>query len=107
VVEAEEGVLETCGWCGRAVSEDSPVFGCGVKVENPENLNGRAGQLVEVVMPRSGKTLLAIVPADDSKARRDGYDAMVMVCGKPCKRALSEVIAVERAARAAARNDAV
>lgn len=98
MVEAVEGALETCGWCGGEVPEDSPVFACGVKVQNPADLQGRAGQLVELVLPKAGKTVLAIVPAGDSDARREGYDAMVMVCGKRCKHKLSEVIAVERAA---------
>ena len=105
--EAAEGALETCGWCGGEVPEDSPVFACGVKVQNPADLQACAGELVELVLPNAGKTVLAIVPASDSDAGREGYDAMVMVCGKRCKQKLSEVIAVERAAHAATKNDAV
>ena len=107
MVEAAEGALETCGWCGKAIAEDSPVYGCGVKVRTPANLRGRAGGLIKVMMPRTGRLFRAIVPTDDSEARREGYDALVMVCGRKCKKALSSAFAAEKSGMRLVRNDAV
>ncbi len=107
MIEAAEGTLETCGWCAKAIADDSPVFGCGVKVQSASNLVGRAGELIKVMMPRTGRLFLAIVPTDDSEARREGWDVMVMVCGKKCKKALRLAFAAEKAELQVVRNGAV
>jgi hypothetical protein len=107
MIEAAEGALETCGWCGKAIAEDSPVYGCGVKVQTPANLQGRAGQLIKVMMPRTEQLFLAIVPTDDSEARGEGWDALVMVCGRKCKKALSSAFAAEKSGLRVVRNGAI
>lgn len=107
MVEAAEGAPETCGWCGRTIGEDSPVYGCGLQVRSPENFQGKAGELIKVVMPRTGQVFLAVVPADDSEARREGYDAFVMVCGRKCKKALTFAFAAEKSGLRVVRNDTV
>lgn len=81
-------------WPESADSCESPV-------------QGRAGELIKVMMPRTGQLFLAIVPADDSEARREGWDAMVMACGRKCKKALSRAGAAERSGFHLVRNDAV
>jgi len=85
MIEAAEGVLETCGWCGKAIPEDTPVYACGIKVRDPGVLAGKVGQFVSVMMLNGERPFLAIVPSEDSAARKKGYDAVVMVCGKRCR----------------------
>jgi len=107
MVEAAEGALENCGWCGRTIDKDSPVYGSGLNVRSPENLQGKAGELIKVVMPKTGQVFLAMVPAEDSEARREGYDAFVMVCGRKCEKALTFAFAAEKSGLGVLRNDAV
>jgi hypothetical protein len=96
MVEAAEGALETCGWCEKTIGENSPVYGCGLKVSSPANFQGKAGELIKVVMPRTGQVFLAMVPAEESEARREGHDAFVMVCGRKCMKALTFAFAAEK-----------
>jgi hypothetical protein len=91
MIEAGEGVLETCGWCGGFIPEDTPVYACGIKVRDPAALAGKVGQLVPVALLQAERSLLAIVPTEDSEARKKGYDAVVMVCGKRCRNQLKKV----------------
>jgi len=89
-IEAAPGALETCGWCGKSIPEDTPVYVSGIKVRDPEVLAGRVGQLVPVALLHAKRSLLVIVPSEDSDARKKGYDAVVMVCGKRCRNQLKK-----------------
>jgi hypothetical protein len=70
MIEAAEGVLETCGWCRKAIPEDTPVYACGIKVKDPGALAGRVGQFLPVMMLEAERSLLAIVPAEGSDVRK-------------------------------------
>jgi ribosomal protein L2 len=107
MVEAAEGVFETCGWCGKAIPEGTPVYASGIKVQNPGALAGKVGQFVQVIMLNVERTFLAIVPSEDSDARKKGYDAVVMVCGKRCRNRIKKAASLPPVDRERASRNAV
>jgi hypothetical protein len=65
MIEAAEGVLETCGWCGNAILEDTPVYACGIKVRDPGALAGKVGQFVSVMMLNGDGVWKAVQESDE------------------------------------------
>jgi hypothetical protein len=79
-----------CGWCGRAIPADAPVFGGGGKARPGVDLSEKAGQVILVRLLVARKTVLVAVSGVDSQARREGRDFVYMTCSEFCGRQLHD-----------------
>lgn len=95
--ERAQRLQSECGWCGRPIGEDEPVFGISGKALPGIDLSLVQGKVIEIALERAGKRVLAAVPAFDSDAKRAGNDLMFMVCSKACGHELQAAVAVELA----------
>jgi hypothetical protein len=91
----QERFLSTCGWCGRAIAEDQPVFSAGAKARPGVDLSGQEGQVLELFLRQANKTILAAVPGRGSPARREGKDLLFMCCSQRCSQSLTEAFQSE------------
>ena len=82
----------TCGWCGRRVPTDMPVFGGGGKARPGINVNAHAGQVLRVYLEGQRKTVLVAVTGRGSEARRAGEDFVYMTCSEACAHSLKTAI---------------
>jgi hypothetical protein len=85
-----EAFESTCGWCGRSIPPDTPVFGGGGKARLAVDLSAQAGQVIPVRLVRAGKTILVAISALDSEATCQGDDFMYMGCSKDCAQRLRD-----------------
>jgi len=81
----------TCSWCKRAIPEDQEHFMLGAKVLKSRLLPTRAG-VVELSIAAKKKKIHAIVPAENSTAKKEGKDVLFVVCCEDCAQALSQVL---------------
>lgn len=85
-----EDALGVCAWCGKQIPEGSEVFSIGarfrpgVEVEHERNV-------IELALTPTRKAL-AIVPTEDSEARRAGYDLLFVLCSEECGTSLRRVL---------------
>jgi len=79
-----EKAMGRCGWCGKAISDDMEVFGVGGKLRPGVDLSEFEGAAVRIALASRQKGLVAIVPAADSDARREGKDILFMTCSEAC-----------------------
>jgi len=86
--------LTKCTWCKQLISDDMEVFGMGVKLRPNVDLSEYKGKVMPVSLTCVDKTIHVIVTSDDSDAKRDGKDLMIMTCSEQCaqdlKKALNE-----------------
>ena len=80
----QDRFLSTCGWCGKAILKSTPVFGAGARVRSGIDLSSKEGQILELVLMLSKKTVLAAVTTSDSAAKAEGKDLMFMACSERC-----------------------
>ena len=93
----------TCGWCGRSVGKDDPVFAVGAAVRPGIDLSAVQGRVIEVELPTAHKVILAGVANFDSDAKRDGSDFMFMTCSEKCGKSLKAAVSEDIAPVASAR----
>jgi hypothetical protein len=89
-VDLLERFQTTCGWCGRAIPANSPVYGGGGKARPDIDLTDKAGQVIPVRLLVARKTVLVGVSGLDSEARRAGRDFVYMACSEFCGQRLQE-----------------
>jgi hypothetical protein len=94
-----ERLQSECGWCGKSIGEDQPVFGIGGKALPGIDLSLVQGKVIEIDLETAAKHVLAAVPAFDSDAKKEGNDLMFMVCSEACGRQLQAAVAGELARR--------
>lgn len=82
------GIVSTCAWCNKKISEGSEIFSLGAKVKAGIDLQGVSGRAIKLLLLESGKTINAIVPIDDSMAKKDGNDLLFAICSPKCGDAL-------------------
>ncbi len=82
----------TCGWCGRHVPPDTPVFGGTAKARPGVDLTAHMGRVLSMCLASADKTVLVAVAGLDSEARREGYDFVYMTCSKSCARNLQTAL---------------
>jgi hypothetical protein len=75
---------KTCGWCGKTILANTPVFGGGGKARPGVDLSDKAGKVMPIDLIRARKTVLIAVTAPDSDARRDGHDFVYLTCSADC-----------------------
>jgi hypothetical protein len=94
-----ERLQSECGWCGKSIGEDVPVFGIAGKALPGIDLSLVQGRVIEISLEIAAKRVLAAVSAFDSDAKRAGNDLMFMVCSESCGRQLQAAVADELAQR--------
>ncbi len=87
-----EEVLSKCAWCNKAISEDVEVFGMGVKLRVDVDLSEYKGNVMPVALTCTDKTINVIVTTDDSDAKKDGKDIMIMTCSMQCSKDLQKAL---------------
>jgi len=78
----------TCTWCNKKISKGSEIFSLGAKVKAGVDVQGMSGRAIRLLLPESGKIIIAMVPAHDSMAKKDGNDLLFGVCSQECGEAL-------------------
>jgi hypothetical protein len=86
-----------CGWCGKGIGEDEPVFAVGGRVHEGIDLSLVEGKIIELSFDIAGKTILAAVAGFDSPAKAEGKDVLFMACSDDCGRQVQAAFADELA----------
>ena len=73
-----------CGWCGKTIGEDEPVFAVGGRVHEGIDLSLVEGKVIELAFEAADKTVLAGVSGFDSQAKAEGKDIIFMTCSEDC-----------------------
>lgn len=84
-----------CGWCGKTIGEDEPVFAVGGRIHEGVDLSLVEGKVVELTFEIAGKTVLAGVAGFDSEAKAEGKDIIFMTCSDDCGRLVQAAFANE------------
>jgi hypothetical protein len=85
----------TCGWRGRRIAPNTPVFGSGGKARPGIDLSAYEGQVIPLPFLGQDKTVFVAVPALDSEARRQGHDSAFMACNESRGRSLRAAFEAE------------
>lgn len=88
-------LMQCCAWCGREMPCAAPVCVVGVRAKDRGQLRRREGEVLELTLLRSGKTLPALVPEPGSPARGDGHDLIVVTCDTACGALVKEALEQE------------
>ncbi len=88
--------MSTCAWCDKQISEDSEVFGLGVKARQGTGLGSYEGEVTPVCLALAKKTVPAIVTTSTSQAKREGNDLLFMTCSQECAGLLKEALQNEK-----------
>ena len=89
-------VLKTYSWCGVKIDNGSEIFALGCK-KNPEiDISKYEGKIMPVAIAPLNKTIWALVPTEDSDARREGKDLMFVLCSQECGNQLKETLQQEK-----------
>jgi len=86
-----------CGWCGKTIGEDDPVFAVGGRVHAGIDLSLVEGKVLELTFEIAKKTVLAGVAGFDSEAKAEGKDIVFMTCSDECGRRVQAAFADELA----------
>lgn len=85
-----EDVVSVCAWCGKPIPEGSEVFSLGAKARPGVDLE-REGNVLELTLDATRKAL-AIIPTQDSQAKKEGWDLLFTICSEECARTLKEAV---------------
>jgi hypothetical protein len=87
-----EDVASVCAWCGKHIPEDTEVFSLGARARPGVDLEKMSkGNVLELALDEK-KEALAIVPTQDSEAKRMGWDLLFSLCSEECARTLKETL---------------
>lgn len=89
-------LLHTCAWCTRTIERDTEAYGFGAKARPGVDLSDKEGEFVTMTLVLSKKTVIALVPSQDSAARAEGFDLVFMTCSQNCAEELKEALEFER-----------
>ena len=88
-------VLKTCCWCDKRIGENQELFALSCKKQPDIDISKYEGDIMPVAVVTIGKTLWAIVPTEESDARKDGKDFMFTLCSEECGFELKEAFATD------------
>ena len=88
-----EEVMSTCAWCRRRIEQDSEIFSLGAKTKPGVELE--EGSVIELNLMGASRGVSAVVPMDDSEAKREGNDMLFVICSEGCGAALKEELQAE------------
>jgi predicted nucleic acid-binding Zn ribbon protein len=85
-----EDAVSVCAWCGKPIPEGSELFSLGAKARPGVDLE-REGNVLELTLDAKRKAL-AIIPAQDSQAKKEGWDLLFTICSEECAKSLKETV---------------
>ena len=85
-------VASTCAWCSKRIPEGAEVFSLGAKTKAGVDLAGHEGGVIQLTLTQPRKTVVAIVPTQDSQAKKEGNDLLFAICSQSCGRALKTAL---------------
>jgi hypothetical protein len=90
-----EEALGRCAWCGKAIPDDTPVFGLGAKRRPGVDLSAWQGHAVRIALVTQERIVIAMVAGADSDASKEGKDVMFLLCSEPCASETKSVLEQE------------
>jgi hypothetical protein len=88
-------VISTCAWYGRKIPKGSEIFSLGAKIRSGIDLHDQGGHGIQILLAKSEKTVNAVVPADNSQAKKAGNDLIFTICSQQCGGALKQALQEE------------
>jgi hypothetical protein len=85
-----------CAWCQKAIPDDAELFSIGARARPGVELTTHEGKYLDISLEKEGRVVRAIVAADDSPAKAEGYDLLFVTCGERCADELTEKVEGER-----------
>jgi hypothetical protein len=89
-------LLHTCAWCNQVIPADTEIFGFGAKASPGVDLSTNEGKFVSLQMALIDKTVVALVPAEDSAPREQGFNLVFITCSQICAEELKEALQFEK-----------
>ncbi len=83
----------TCAWCNKNIDETDEVF-C-VEAKTKRDLREQEGQIVKLLLEKTGRRISGMIVTGDSQAKLKGYDIAFMVCGPNCGKFLKKMLTEE------------
>ena len=87
--------LSKCAWCRNSISEDVEVVGVGAKLKPDVDLSEYESHCIQISLVSEEKPIYMMVTAQDSEAKKEGSDAMFLLCSIECGNKLKHVLAKE------------
>jgi hypothetical protein len=87
--------LSKCAWCQNSISEDVEVVGVGAKLKPDVDLSEYESHCIQISLVSEEKPIYMMVTAQDSEAKKEGSDAMFLLCSIECGKKLKHVLAKE------------
>ena len=81
-----------CAWCQEEIPEGHEVLGVPAKLRPGQVRKEWAGTIQPLRLVVARRTVPMMVVSEDSPAKRDGKDAMFMVCSDACGRELQDAL---------------
>ncbi len=88
--------LHECAWCGGQIEREVGIFAVGAKARKGMKLKEYEGSILEMGLVHSEKTVPAIIPTQDSEAKRSGSDIIFLVCSRECGDLLKKALRKEK-----------
>jgi len=84
-----------CAWCDDEIPDDVELFTVGATANSDIDLAEAKGKTIPMLLEKAEKTVIAIVPASDSAAAKDGIDLLFTLCSLSCAQALTNALTNE------------
>jgi len=88
--------IRTCAWCDKTIPENAERFSLGAYAKPGFPLAMLAGKAVRLKLMLSGRKITAIIPVNDSDAKRAGNDFIFTICCEKCGKSLRAAIEREK-----------
>ena len=85
-----------CCWCGKDIPEGCEAFSLGIRVSKGIDLTPEEGKEVVLYLALFDKKVHAIVPLNDSNAKREGNDILFFLCSQECGKSLKNALQKEK-----------
>ena len=90
-----DDVANTCAWCGKRLPPNTECFALGAKVKASADLRQHEGGVLPMLLSKTNKSIMAIVPTRSSQAKKDGNDLLFSLCSQACARTLKKKLQQE------------
>ncbi len=90
-----QSLFTTCAWCKKEVPEDYEPYQLNAATKYKNLLEGHEGQFIQLPLTLANKTVHAFVVTNDSEAKNDGWDLVLMACSSGCGKSLKVALEQE------------
>jgi hypothetical protein len=85
-------ILQRCAWCGVQVVDGMPFGAIPLKLNQTVTTKSL---FLPTRLPQCGKTVNLLLVTEDSQAKTEGWDALLLVCGEDCGRKMTAALGKE------------